>query len=192
MTFLFRLLKHLLILFFISLPLTLVGIVILPVCLIFSDIGALPLYLRWLDSADPYIGRDTTVITRINKGTYWSEYSSLWCIWFNKYTWLAFRNPINYFSYRYLSFTWNSPVITVFKGSLDVGDSTGDIPGFKYLEVKQDGSTFYEYYFIYKMNSRHCLRFRLGYKIGNPYRNKKGEIQQEVLVLQPYKSYAGN
>lgn len=178
--FVLRLIKHLSIYFFISLPLIVVGIVALPVVAFFYDIGKMPIWSRWFDSADPYVGRDTTTIEIINKQG-----------WFKKYWWVAIRNPINYFSYKYLSFVLDEDALFILEGEPNVGDSTGDIPGYKYIEVIQKDKTYYEYYYIKKWSKTKCFRFRMGYKIGDPYLNQKGEIQQEVLVLQPYKSYSG-
>lgn len=178
--FCIRFLKHLLIFLCVSLPLTLIGIIVLAPVTSLYNIGKLPLIFRWFDSADPFVGRDISVIHAINQEGYW-----------RKYCWLAFRNPINYFSYKYLSFVWNRPKLLKYIGDDKVGDSTGDHPGLKYIEIEQDNRKYYEYYYIYKFNINKCLRFRLGYKIGNPIQNENGDIQQEVLVFQPYKSYNG-
>ena len=189
--FALRLFKNSLIFFALSLPLMLVGIIVLiPLVALGYEIGKLPVLFRWFDSADPFVGRNTEVIESVNTQGRKAIYN-----------WLALRNPINYFNYKYLGFVWNNPEVKTYtsyaesfditKPFPDIGDSTGDAPGFKYIEVKQDGKTYYEYYYIKKYNEKQCLRFRMGWKIGNPYQNNNGEIQQDVLVFQPLKSYSG-
>lgn len=163
----------------ISLPLTLIGIVILYPFMKNAVIGHFPAYLRWFDSADTYVGRDVTTITLKNNESQW-----------NKYWWVAIRNPINYFTYKYLSFDWKD--VTILRlGNFNVGDSRNKVPGICYTEVFSDGDVYYEYYVIVKFNENWCFRFRMGYKIGDPETNALGTIQQQVLVLQPVKSYTG-
>jgi hypothetical protein len=180
--FSFRLVRHLLVFLFLCLPLMIVGmIVLLPACYL-SKGPQLPIFLRWLDCADFYVGRDTSVIEqKVKEGP---------LVWYN---WIALRNPINYFQYKYLSFQWpkNFKYLRYIPEDNNIGDSTGDEPGLKYIEIETDGKVFYEYYYIKKWSLSTCLRFRLGWKIGDPTRNRIGDLQQFVLVLSPYKSYSG-
>lgn len=164
----------------ISLPLTIIGLVVLyPICKKYN-ISQFPKYFKWFDSVDSYISRDTSVIERVN-----TEGVN------KKYYWVALRNPINYFSYIYLGFKWNNPTLKEYVGSPDVGDSSKDHAGYKYIEIQQDSSIYYEYYYVFKWSDTKCLRFRMGYKIGDPLKNKNGEYQEQVFVLQPYKTYKG-
>jgi hypothetical protein len=190
MIFLYRLCIQICSFFFVSLPLTVLGILILLPVVCIYDIGKLPAVLRWFDSADPYVGRDTSVITQLNQNPETSKYFFVNKI-LTKYNWLAFRNPINYFSYKYLGFQWDSPTLVTTSGSSKVGDSAGKVPGLYYIEVIQNDRTHYEYYFIYKLSSTRCIRARMGHKIGQFESNKKGDYVQQVLVIQPFKSYSG-
>jgi hypothetical protein len=175
LVFIQRLILNLVSFFLIQLPLQLVGIVVLAVACTRYEIGNLPYYLRWFDSADPYIGRDITVITRINKEGYWS-----------KYCWLSLRNPINYFGYKYLGYVFTVHEKYKVRGSLDVGDSTNDIPGLKIIEL---ASGIYEYLYVARIGSSACFYFRMGHKIGD-LRNKPGSWCQQVFTIS-YRSYSG-
>ncbi len=177
--FLFRLLKHSLILLCVLLPLEVVGwLVLLPVIyfnqhrLIYGGSIKLPKLFRWFDNADIYeeFGR--------NPITYFKDVvpSGVWY----RYYWLAFRNPLNYFGYKVLG--WKADINI--PGSA-VGDSSGDHAGiFRITHIPP----VYEYYLIHKWSATKCLRFRLGWKLQN---TKCGEWCQWVLVFQPYRSYGG-
>jgi hypothetical protein len=148
---------------------------------------ALPRYLRWFDNADQFIGRDTSTYYGVTKSGKW-----------NRYVWLAFRNPLNYFGYKILGVeviespkledVWvHGNAITL----TEVGDRKGEKSGVYYVEITIAGKTYYEYHMIQKWSTTKCLRFRMGHKICDPSSNTTGSIIQWVFVLQPYKDYAG-
>jgi len=158
----------------------------------------LPACLRWFDLADLYAEFNRNPITYLSmivpNG------------WFAIYWYIAFRNPINYFTYKYLSFPLHAAVVTNTTGDKEVGNSTGDHPGHYYVEVRNNvdntitykaySRIYYEYYYIkpYTMpftKTRKCIRFRMGYKIGDPQTAKDGQIQQGVFTLNPFASYSG-
>lgn len=195
--FLYRLVKRILHTILVVLPLYLVGIlVMLPFCALY-DIGKMPRIVRWFDSADPYIGRNTEVIDKISAGEY-TKYSlfsipeSRIQLTLNKYVWLVFRNPLNYFGYVISGLHWVPPIqYTIYDPSeADIGDSGGKRPGFRYIEVEVAGKTYYEYYLIYAFSPAKCFRMRLGWKISDN-NNPIGTISQDVFVIQPIKSYRG-
>lgn len=167
--FLIRFLQNLIIFLSISFPLEIIGwFLLLPICYL-SKSNQLPHYLKWFDNADSYLGRDvTTYEVIISYG------------WFNRYLWLAFRNPCNYFGYKILGFqaTFSIPRSIV-------GDSINDIPGFQNIETPP----YYEYYYIKKWSDTKCFRFRMGWKLSD---TKPGDWVERVFVIQPYKSYSGN
>ncbi len=184
--FLLRLLKHLAILLLLSLPLQLVGIFLVPIGILFSR-GSLklPAAFKWFDSADAWVGRNTETFQGIVDQGSWARYK-----------WLAFRNPCNYFGYAVLGFVANNPMeILKYTGEEvhGVGDSSGDGAGYRTVEIQDivTGKTYYEYYYIRRLGQAHCFRFRMGYKIGNPKELGNGTAVEQVLVLQPYKSYTG-
>lgn len=199
--FLRRLIKDLASFLFIQLPLQLVGILILlPVCY-FYRIGELPKALRFFDSADPFIGRDTSVIDKLNtnpRSTPYFVYNDL----ITRYNWLAFRNPINYFGYKYLGYKFTGNEYYSIKGSLEVGDSTGRTEGLKIIELSTGP---YEYLYVKKINPSSilgrciglfkditkpsCFYFRMGHKIGD-YKNPVGSYAQKVFTIS-YRSYSG-
>lgn len=162
-------------LFLLQLPLQLLGsILLLPLCY-FYNIGYLPLISRWLDSADPFIGRDISTITSVNTQGYWS-----------KYIWLAWRNPLNYFNYKVTGFQF--PINTNYEviGNLSVGDSTNDIPGYKCIQLD---TGYYEYLYVKQITTNSCVYFRMGWKIGD-LSNKPLSYCQSVFTIS-YRSYSG-
>lgn len=187
MKFIFRFIKHLVILLLISLPLQVVGIFLIPFGIMFSR-GELklPAAFKWFDSADAWVGRNTETYQGIvNQGS-WARYK-----------WLAFRNPCNYFGYAVLGFVVDGPVFIIrYTGEekQGVGDSAGDGEGLRIVEIQPmlTGKVYYEYYYIKKFGVGKCFRFRLGYKIGNPKELIQDTAVEQVLVLQPYKSYSGS
>lgn len=201
--FILRLIKHLFMLFAMSLPLQVVGMLLIGIYLpihrqIIKNNPSrglkLPYCLRWFDNADIYLGRDTSVYTAVANGSLW-----------NHWWWLAVRNPCNYFGYVVLGFlpriniTRRYYSATYYVEDLhlndrltrEVGDNGGKFPGFMIQEYEIDGIIRYEYYLIYKWDAAHCFRFRMGYKLGNSRQQDVGKWVQAVIVLQPWKSYSG-
>lgn len=174
-------LKHALIWFCIILPLQLIGSILLAIYLpihlqlikrsIISSIK-LPYLLRWYDNVDQYIGRDTS--------TYLAVFGSGVL---NLYTWLAFRNPLNYFGWMILGVMSDQDI-----ADDNIGDSTGCIEGTRHIEVTINNKSYYEYYYIKKLNSTHCIRIRIGWKLCD---TKAGQIAQWVFVISPWHSYNG-
>lgn len=153
--FIYRLVKQVL-KFLGLLPLQLLGaVVLLPVCSIqtlSSEHPQLPWFVRWFDNADIYPENNRTPVT------YLTEVLPLgrW----GRYTWLAWRNPLNYFSYKYLSCRPTWPVkLTNFT---EFGDTDDNKAGFFYIQVNTGNKTYYEYYYIGTY-----LRFRMGWKLGH-------------------------
>ncbi len=173
--FVYRLSINTLSFLLIQIPLQIIGILILyPVCRVYS-IGAFPFALRWFDSADPYVNRDTSQIQQVNQQTT-----------LQKYYWVAIRNPINYFAYRYLGFVFPQNTKYILYGNLDVGDSTGDEPGYRYLETDQG---YYEYLYVKRLGETKCFYFRMGWKVGD-LKNKPFSYCQQVFTIS-YRSYSG-
>jgi len=200
--FILRFLKHLAILLVVIFPLQAIGAVLLllylPIhrVLVSRDSSRsvkLPVLLRWFDNADLYVGRDTSVYLSKFGDTLWVHYS-----------WLAFRNPLNYLGYAILgitiefpysqkSTTWYAKEADLSTIPTDIGDGTGNAPGLFYTELSSNGKTYFEYYYIkiYKFfGVLKCVRIRIGHKIG---RNaSKGDHCQWVMVISPFHSFDGN
>lgn len=177
--FIYRLVLNILMLVFVSLPLELLGIIILlPVVywnqrkLLSGGSCQLPYILRWFDCADIYskFKRDPF--------TYFARVIPNGVLY--RYYWLALRNPCNYFGYNVLGFRSDLDI-----PSTDIGDMTGGQPGLHTVESQGR----YEYYLIYKWNDKKCFRFRMGWKLSD---TKTGDFVQRVFVVQPYKDYFGN
>lgn len=187
LVFLYRFLINLSKLVLLCLPLEILGwLLLLPACF-FSKSSKLPVYLRYFDNADLYVDRDASVYMQvIDSG------------WFNRYYWLAFRNPINYFGYKVLGVgpleyqPILSTITTAVNNQYQVGDSQGKHAGYLYQECLINNNSYYEYYFIYKYSANYCFRFRMGHKIGEPASNPVGSYIQFCFIIQPYKSYTGD
>lgn len=202
--FIYRFIKHLTILLLISIPLQILGLLILLPVVAFYDIGKLPRALRWFDSADPFTGRNTEVIDRTNQGGWLKDspagtYSKLATIW-NKYIWIAWRNPTNYFGYKVLGLQirnwyiiYNQTITSIpvdITDKIIIGDNTGKYPGLQITEIKVNEKIYYEYYWVKPYGTNKCFRFRLGYKF-NTSKIQAGEYIQQVFVISPYTGYTG-
>lgn len=161
-----------------QLPLMGIGFICVSIWIGLFNTVQLPRALRWFDCADFYNGRDTTVIRRIAAEGRWAH------IYY-----ITIRNPLNYFSYKVLGLVYNNPIVKKVEGNPNVGDTT--LPGLYFIEIEQDGKTYYEYYWIYKYSATTCFRFRMGWKIGSPDELVNGKPTQEVFVVSPYHSYSG-
>lgn len=191
-TFIYRFIKHLSILLFLSIPLQLVSVLVL-ICIVpfttkASGISLLPKYLKWFDNADYYVGRDYTAYTAVCESG-----------WKARYIYLVWTNPTNYFGYVVLGFKIsqsitftesNQPISTL--QTTPVGDTTN--PGYMHIEYNIDNSVRYEYYYIkaYKIfGQERCFRMRIGHKLGLPTEMNIGDQIEQVFVISPFHSYTG-
>lgn len=158
-----------------------IGWLILPIILLFvsNTQYKLPALFRWWDCVDSYIGRDTSVYESICKKGYWA-----------RYTWLAFRNPINYFGYKVLGFQFDGTEMyfTYNPEEFDIGDTSK--PGERKIELLKNEKVYYEFYLIKKWSQTKCLRIRIGWKIKDNM-NAIGSWCQWVFVFQFWKDYSG-
>lgn len=174
-----RLFTHLFVFFVVTVPLMIAGAIILAfvVPLTWSfDKYRLPKLFRWFDSADPYVGRDTSTFDRVCEKGVWA-----------KYTWLAWRNPINYFEYRWLGLQWLGSEFYLRHNPDEDNIGDGTKSGMRYIEVSQNDKRYFEYYLIYQypFAPQYCLRFRLGWKIKD-LNNSLNSISQWCLVFNPF------
>jgi hypothetical protein len=178
--FIKRFLSHALI-FLVTLPLWIFGIISLLIILPITK-TYVPIWLRWFDCADHFIGRNTETIDAIIKTG-----------WFNYYKFIALRNPLNYFSYHVLGVNCSIPGCKIISTDKEVGDNIA--PGFQYTELQDSNfkclAYLYDWIWVYKLpltNTKKCIRFRLGWKLNGL---GTGPIAQEVLVFSPFHSYTG-
>jgi len=176
----FRIMTHLAIKLMVNLPLTLVGIPILAIVLLFLDNKAkqLPTFIRWFDNADndglygDIANQQRNIARGINPKGYLA-----------KLIWLGFRNPINYFKYRVLGIK----ISDINKNPPPLVEECSDVPGqhvsdyaaggFRYVELElYNQKKYYEYYLIKPYHAFHkplCFRARIGWKIGHPEEPQK-------------------
>ncbi len=167
------------------LPLELLGIIILfPILLVYRNSESLPGPLRWFDNYDIHSKeRDRSVYEGIVRTGQQSLGGLIY-----RYYWLALRNPLNYFGYTVLGFKCRMLPWESIKSDLNIGDASGQSPGFLYLEYEQDNKIYFEYYYIKKWSDTKCLRVRIGHKLKN---TRNDDFVQWVFVISPYHSYSG-
>ena len=182
-----RIFTHILILLLVCIPLELIGcIVLLPVVYYQGGVFTqLPRIIRWFDNADQFIGRDTSTYQAVAESGWW-----------NRYLWLAFRNPSNYFGYTVLGHKVKEKLSLVSydadTASLPIGDRVGENPGTEYTVVNDAGTEVWQYHKIIKWSDTKCARFLIGWKIFDIEKNEVGSIIQWACTIQPYKDYTGN
>lgn len=167
--------------------LQLIGVVIVGIALLFLPKPAtkLPWFLKWFDNNETYwggreAGLNGTLI--IDSQTWWS-----------RWIWLCWRNPVNYFQYHVLGFTWNKPIFLVSydpKLIATVGDDKGE--GSFYTEVVIDSKVRWEYRRTRRWGqSGKCLDIRLGWKISSVESNMLGSQVQWVFNIRLIVDYTG-
>ncbi len=211
---LFRFTKHAFVYFVVCLPLILVGMVILAVVLPFIKEGQerLPKCLAWFDNdsgirlgypgGDGLAGDPNYRRMRAEEG-----HTS---IYWERYTWLALRNPINYFSYKILGHKFVAgDTVTKLEGPIDPGMTMDG--GLKILEMETirpyptvlylglssvpmivyPTKTLYEYHYVkaYTLfGKKLCFWARFGWKINHPSEVITGETTEWVFTCNPVKS----
>lgn len=160
------------------LPLTLLGIPILAVAILFMPpvMVGLPKSIKWFDNW----GKEYPA-------GYWA-----------RFTWMALRNPVNYFQYSVLGMpTTGTLVQTMTNKNYFVSDKGHG--GLLEQEVKcqETGKTYYEVYYVkpYMVFGRKlAIRARIGHKIGthmiDPYASLPPVIQW-VFSINPFQPYTG-
>lgn len=185
--------KHILSWLLIIFPLTLLGMVVLAIVLPFipRDRETLPRCIRWWDNHEAHLkemaddglsGPPDYRAALLAKGTDPEGFLA-------RYNWLALRNGLNYFQYKVMGFQVQDDfkVISI-KGNPEVGDHKGKAAGVYEVTIQNGGKTYWELYWIYEYpGTDYIMRFRMGWKIGNPYERKPGEWRQWCLSPTPVK-----
>jgi hypothetical protein len=199
--------RHAMTWIFLKLPLQLLGYVLLAIYLPFTlrdrrvincPDQRLPKVLRWFDNAD-----DRDQKYGLNGDlAHQKRHKSLFI---RRYTWLATRNPVNYFQRKIIGSPspwilgyhienhpkYKSPVANS-KQATQVGDYVGQSEGWRSVEAYNYGyKLLWEYYVVKHYGNGKCLRMRLGYKLGHdPLEQKSGSVQW-VFSISPWKTYRG-
>ncbi len=171
------------------LPLTVIGWVILyPILLILPrEANKLPGWCCWFDNfdGDGLVGDTSHMVKSSDPYSAWS-----------KYTWIALRNPINYFKYRVLGVKNDDIIIHSIDSRPDVkGQPVGDYTsgGTLSIEGSCGDKPIFEYYRIipYKLFGKvKCVRIRLGWKLLGRF-DKQREYISFTCIISPYHSYLG-
>lgn len=189
--FITRFIDNLLMLLFCTLPLQLVGMIVLLIIVptLSRSVSKLPDWLAWFDNAeniyldenDPdrdglsgpsYYRRDDLGIANAEGPFDGNDDIALFRLWWNRYNWLALRNPINYFQYEILGAKIDEDDVVIIKGT----DTN------HYAEVITQDDLYYEYYVTKPWLFGFIFRFRMGWKITSTYR----PIQQSVFIINPF------
>lgn len=202
MIWVFRIIKQTIIWFFVCVPLMLIGMLLLPFVLPFipKEQEFLPTWCKWFDN---YSGAKEDGLSgdmpyrKARKAA-----GHTWLFW-ERYYWLALRNPINYFSYSKLGhiIQWNPTILKwnqKLKGKTAVG--VGDIgphlgQGLLLAELLDSKGLVWEVYWIKAYNLfgfKRCIRFRAGHKMGLSHWLHPAKHLQWVLTINPFQKYTGN
>ncbi len=175
----------------ITLPLELLGMVVLAVVLPFIKREAvqLPKFVRWFDNYESYyLAHNASDLDGLIGPDYYLadnkiDTSTAFKLFKARYNWLAIRNPLNYFQYMYLGAEVDEKplLLTVAPPLMLDIDAEG---GSEYAQTI-DGK-YYEYYYIipYKRFPGKALRLRWGHKITS--RRKLSGREQFVFVISPW------
>jgi len=185
-----KILKHTLVYLLIVLPLELLGMIILPIVLIFisKDAVHLPFLFRWWDNHEYYLRNNGSLddldglsgpkYHRIREGI--EGATGLKLLW-ARYKWLALRNALNYFQYKYLGLTWDDDYTIISKhGENDVDDVN---PGTYKVVVKIKGKEYWEHYSYTDVPfTNRTIRIRMGWKIGTVSSKRHGQPIQWTFI----------
>ncbi len=209
MLFLVRLLLSLAVFLLLDLPMLLLGLIVLALVLPFIPKGreSLPKCLAWFDNHSGIVrgypmGDGLSGDPLYRKLRAANGHTNLF---WERYYWLALRNPTNHFSYVVLGHKYSDRAkVMSIKGPLDPERSRG---GFKRLEAVdfEDQLCFipmggvyhnpnheiplYEYYYTkyYTLFGRKFyVRFRMGYKVVDDTQIVPGEYVEQVLSFNPF------
>jgi hypothetical protein len=169
-----------------------------------DDKETLPEAFRWFDNAeiplklgaqdDGLAGPKYYRVPYLNSLPSFIPYSVR--LFIVRYTWLALRNPINYFQHKTLGFhIEDSPISATITEEYNpkVGNKTGDVSGSSYLEVTYRGKIYWELYIVrqYKFLKDKCFRARIGYAIDKPSECTPGSYKRWVFTVTPFMKYEG-
>ena len=166
----------------IDLPVTLLGVIVVPIALLFCDSESehLPNF-AWLWDNDE---------TGINGDGGWrgpehanGQERTFW--W--RFLWLALRNPANNWSYYVLG--WKTTAQTTYRTGGDPMTSNRGPghPGAVYIEAFEAGRMYPCYYVVWRWSKGRCLRIYLGWK--NMGWNTDGSRVQFVWVVNPFMTF---
>jgi len=165
-----QIIKHVGVFLLVVLPLTLLGILVLPVTLPFG-------YVPWAMDNDTPDGRDGPFRPGL---TGWKKM-------LNQYDWLALRNPIHNFKVHKLGVRWRDiaeypPVKIGFSETEWLGSTA--FRGIQYRRGEGNGKRYFELYVLCPVLLGRGLRVRIGWKFGP---GPEQPIAQWVFTIHPFK-----
>lgn len=165
-----------------DLPVTLLGIVIVPLALLFCDEDSehLPIWAWFWDNDDTGINGDpgwrSPEHANGRERTFWY-----------RFLWLALRNPANNWSYFVMG--WQTSAATRYEifGDPFTSNRNPGHPGWLYCEAYEAGKMYPCYYVVWRWSQGRCLRIYLGWK--NKGFNTDGVRVQFVWIINPFMTY---
>lgn len=170
----------------IDLPVTLIGLIVVPLALLFCNPASehLPRWAWLWDNDETGINGDgdATGGWRGPEHANGRERTFWW-----RYAWLALRNPANNWSYFVLG--WKTTANTRYKIWGDPLTSNRDPgrPGWLYCEAYESGAMRPCYYIVARWSRTRCLRIYLGWK--NKGFDRDGSRTQFVWVINPFMTF---
>lgn len=204
-----KLIKHFLVWIFIVWPLHIIGIPLLAVVLLFipKNQEYLPRMLRWFDNHERYFNDHSNIDGLAGPDYYRAKRnliatSGFFKLWYERWIWLAWRNPINYFFYAVLGakhedMAGYQRLVLSEPELVEIGTQPEDYAGtetVQFVIFDTDKDTIkYSPYFMwrkvipYKNNTR-CIDLRIGWKFNS---EMDKDVYQWALVISPFEDFKG-
>jgi hypothetical protein len=127
-------------------------------------------------------------VYREPRGLLASQNPGYFKILFNRWWWLAIRNPAYYYKWYVVGENWrfNTMLKSPTKAPYNLGVGPGNVLGWYFQESTK--GPFEEFYGYFKWCSKYCLRVRIGYKVGNFVNIKYGDAVQLEFAINPFYS----
>lgn len=181
-----------------NLVVAIIGIPILAVLLLFIPRGkeSLPKAFRWWDNGETYFkpedepdGLLGPIYWRSKRGLLDQDKLSFGKLWWERFNWLALRNPADYFGYKIGLAVNKKLILAKSAGNSNVGDHKWSARG-RYWQVviNGDGKKYWEYYRVSKYPLiEYALRIRWGWKISRYAKHRDGRVIPFVFSITPFK-----
>ena len=190
--------KTLLTFVFVLLPLQVIGWIILPFILPFipKEVEHLPKLFKIWDNHDYYYpgqsGANIDGLAGFPK--YRERYgmtndSSRWLLFWVRYKFIGFRNPVNYFQYGVIGLPIGKHAMDDYEyhylGIPNIGWLERNGVYKLYLRHKKSGKKYYEYHRVIVIPfTEYYIELRFGHKVGDPVDRIAGTVRQYVATIR--------
>lgn len=159
-----------------DLPMMVLGWFIVPIAILFEKNDQLPIW-AWPWGNKDHGNDGDAFYDKVYDGVIGNP-TTFW----QKYTWLAFRNPTFNSSKYFISFIASGTQTTIGNRNVARDREAG------YFYTKDRWAWDIQLVKKYRFNHKKCFHFRCGWKLN---RKSFGEHCQFVFMISPYKTYSG-